>query len=393
MKVLIFMTQFYQQSGAERLAVEFAEALNARAIEADILSLYRADLPGVAEASETLHQRGIKKIHYLGLEVHPRPHTLLPAIRRLRALIKTEGYDIVESSMITPSIIASWACSGLRTQHIAGLHDIFTRERYNSAKCRLWRLSMRINSGSRFYAISDHAAENWIRYSGTQASRTQTVLNAIPDSCFEEHRDREGVLEEFGLQPDARLVIFVGRLLKRKGIDTLYDALAPLIDADDRIHLFYVGPEDVPERFFDGETNLPDHLKRSIQANGHANRVRFLGRRDDVSRLMASADLLAHPARIEGFGLVLAEALAAGLPVVASRVDGIPEVLAETDSLLIESDDPEACREAVTTVLDWNPETREAAIRRGRERAERFRTARRVQELIDLFEDALRTRV
>ncbi len=67
MKVLIFMTQFYQLSGAERLAVELTEELNKRCIHADILSMYTEDLPDVAEAKQDLLNRGIPNVGFLGV--------------------------------------------------------------------------------------------------------------------------------------------------------------------------------------------------------------------------------------------------------------------------------------------------------------------------------------
>lgn len=73
MKILIFMTQFYQLGGAERLAVELAQQLNNPGIHADILSLYTEDLPNVAEAKEALLRAGIPNVHFLGMRIHP-PH-------------------------------------------------------------------------------------------------------------------------------------------------------------------------------------------------------------------------------------------------------------------------------------------------------------------------------
>ncbi len=109
MKVLIFMTQFYQLSGAERLAVELAEELNKRGIHADILSMYTENLPGVAEAKQDLLNRGIPNVHFLSMKIHPSIVSLLPAILRLRRLIREEGYDIIETSMVSPTVLAAWA--------------------------------------------------------------------------------------------------------------------------------------------------------------------------------------------------------------------------------------------------------------------------------------------
>lgn len=104
---------------------------------------------------------------------------------------------------------------------------------------------------------------------------------------------------------------------------------------------------------------------------------------------MAASDILVHPPRTEGFGLVLAEALAARLPIVATNVDGIPEVLAGTDSLMVPPDDPEALREAVLRTLHRSPDEAAAAIEKGRRRAQAFRTQQRTEAMIRLFEDVV----
>jgi glycosyltransferase involved in cell wall biosynthesis len=130
-------------------------------------------------------------------------------------------------------------------------------------------------------------------------------------------------------------------------------------------------------------------MKEQIIREGWPDRVQLLGRRNDVPSLMASSDLLVHPARIEGFGLVLAEAMAAGLPVVASNVQGIPEVLAETDSLMVPPDDPNALREAVLKTLNRTPEEATRAVEKGRKRAEAFRIDKRTDAMVRLFEDVL----
>lgn len=98
-------------------------------------------------------------------------------------------------------------------------------------------------------------------------------------------------------------------------------------------------------------------------------RVRFLGHRKDISRLMAASDVLAHSAGTEGFGLALVEAIAAGLPVVATDVGGIPEVLVGTDAIMVPPDKPGLFRDAVLRVLRQSPDEVAQAARRGRHRA------------------------
>ena len=121
MNVLIFMTQFYQLSGAERLAVELAEELNKNGLHADILSMYTEDLPGVAEAKQGLLDRGIPHVRFLGMKIHPPITSLMPSAWKLQCLLKEQEYDIVETSQVSPTVIASWATLAGRTRHVAGL--------------------------------------------------------------------------------------------------------------------------------------------------------------------------------------------------------------------------------------------------------------------------------
>jgi glycosyltransferase involved in cell wall biosynthesis len=389
MKILIFTTQFYQLGGAERLAVELAETLNHRGIHADILSQCTKDLPGVAEATEHLKSCGITAVLFLDLNVHPRFSSIPGAVRRLRQIVRDGQYDLVETSSLTPSLIAALTFCGMGVRHVMGIHDVFSRKRQCGLKYQIWRRLMRWNSNNRFYAISEYVRSSWIEYSATRTSRTRKVLNGITDRSFVLEPDRIGVRRELGVSESSRLFLFVGRLLKRKGIDTLLEAVGPILEQYD-VYLLYVGNDaETPEGFFADEVGLMERLRSTLREEAWGWRVRFLGLRKDVPRLMAACDALIHPARIEGFGLVLAEALAAGLPVIASNVQGIPEVLAGTESVMVPPDDPIALREAVLKTLNRSPVESAQAIEKGRKRAESFRTSERTKQMIKLFEDVL----
>ncbi len=130
-------------------------------------------------------------------------------------------------------------------------------------------------------------------------------------------------------------------------------------------------------------------MEQQIAAKNWGDRVKFLSFRTDIPRLMASADVLVHPTRNEGFGLVLAEAMAAGLPVVASNVEGIPEVLEGTNSIMVARDDPVALRDAVLKTLNRTPDEVAGAIEKGRQRVQSFSTDVRTDHMVNLFEDVL----
>jgi glycosyltransferase involved in cell wall biosynthesis len=149
-------------------------------------------------------------------------------------------------------------------------------------------------------------------------------------------------------------VLAVGRLTRQKGFDVAIRAFAPVSAQIPGARLEIAGEGE--ERPF---------LSRLIRELGLVGSVTLLGQRDDVSELMQRADVLVHPARWEGFGLVLLEAMSAGLPIVASRVGAIPEVVDdEITGVLVPPDDPKALAAALLRVLR-EPQLRQDFVEAG----------------------------
>jgi glycosyltransferase involved in cell wall biosynthesis len=165
---------------------------------------------------------------------------------------------------------------------------------------------------------------------------------------------------------DAPLLLAVCRLEPQKGVDVAIQALEAIADA----HLVVLG--EGPQR---GELEqLAD------------DRVHLLGRVPDVAAWLRRADVLVHPVRWEGFGLALLEAMLCALPVVATRVSSIPEVVVDGETgILVPPDDPDALAAAVARLLD-NPEGYGAA---GRARArQEFSVARMADRTLTVYESA-----
>lgn len=144
--------------------------------------------------------------------------------------------------------------------------------------------------------------------------------------------------EEVG-QEDRPTILFVGRLERPKGV---YE----LIEAFERIHKKY----DVDLALV-GEGD-EESLKKSINPDIREN-IHVLGYRDDIPQLMAGADILVHPSHREGFSRVVTEAMAAGLPIVASPVGGIPDRVTDGEQgYLIKQGDAEQLAAHLETLLE-----------------------------------------
>jgi glycosyltransferase involved in cell wall biosynthesis len=172
--------------------------------------------------------------------------------------------------------------------------------------------------------------------------------------------------------PDGPLAVAVARLVPQKGLDVAVEALAGL-----DVTLVVLG--EGPER---------ERLEELARARG--TRLLLPGRVGDVAAVLRRADLLVHPARWEGFGLALLEAMLAGLPVVASGVSSIPEIVVDGETgLLVPPDEPEALRAAVERVLA-DPGELGA---RGRERARsEFSIARMAERTLAVYAAASEAR-
>jgi glycosyltransferase involved in cell wall biosynthesis len=113
-----------------------------------------------------------------------------------------------------------------------------------------------------------------------------------------------------------------------------------------------------------GKGPLEARLREDIATHGWQERVRLLGFRDDLPRLLPCLDVLAHPAEMEGLGVSLLQAAACGVPIVASAVGGIPEVVRD-NGCLVPAGDSAALAQALTRVLD-DPQAAARMGERGR---------------------------
>jgi UDP-glucose:(heptosyl)LPS alpha-1,3-glucosyltransferase len=184
------------------------------------------------------------------------------------------------------------------------------------------------------------------------------VANGVDRERFSpDERSRELVRAAEGVAPDDVMAFFVGGDWGRKGLDVAIGALAHAVEAGaGAVRLWVVGGGDV-QRY--------QGLARSL---GVAERVRFLGRRYDTERFYRAADVFLFPTAYEAFPLVALEAAASGLPLVATPVNGVEELLGDGEAGLLVERDANAMGDALATLaLD-------ASRRRGMGQAARRRS-------------------
>jgi glycosyltransferase involved in cell wall biosynthesis len=235
----------------------------------------------------------------------------------------------------------------------------------------LYRHGSRI---AHFVAVSDDVA-GAIRTAVRPASGH---LHTIPNGV-DVHRygggDRDAVRRELTVPDDAAVVICVAKMLEQKGHRMLIDALAAPEVADLPLHVLLVG-----------EGPLRNEIEERARRAGVGDRLRFLGNRPDVPRLLAAADIFVLPSRWEGLPMALLEAMAAGLPSVATAVSGTRQVVTDGENgLLVPPEHPGAIAEAVSR-LARNPELRAALGAAARQRVvAAFSVERQAMRHVELY--------
>ena len=195
---------------------------------------------------------------------------------------------------------------------------------------------------TRYIAVSGYLRDLWVA-AGLDPRAVEVVPNGIDPDAYPPARpaERSAARHRLGIDDDRLVALCYGRLSADKGVQTLLTAWSARSADDPQAQLVLAGDAD-PEI-------------SSLLAARPDVRVRHEPRRDDVSELLQAADLVVLPASWqEPFGRVVIEAMSAGLPVIASRVGGIPEILTgRFQHHLVPPDDATALAAAIGRLADW----------------------------------------
>jgi glycosyltransferase involved in cell wall biosynthesis len=275
----------------------------------------------------------------------------------LSARLKELGADVLFCHGYKANLVGRWAARRAGIPVVAVSRG-WTGE---SRKVRLYEAFDRLvlRGMDRVVCVSGaQAAKVW--QAGISAERVVVIANAVRDCRFKADPAARGELEGLFQRPPRRLVAAAGRLSPEKGFATLVEAAARIEDRSIGFVLF-------------GEGMLRPDLERQIDRLGLRERFILAGHRTDLDRLLPALDLLVLPSFTEGMPNVVLEALAAGVPVVATKVGGTPEVLTGSCGRLVPPGDPAALAVGVLDVL-MDEARRRRMGQRGQERVRKHFT-------------------
>jgi glycosyltransferase involved in cell wall biosynthesis len=283
--------------------------------------------------------------------------------------VRSERPDLLHTHMVHGDVYGSIAANALRIPFVSSRHN---DDRYLLGPFRyIDRAFMR--RARRLIAISD-SVRRFLAAAGLPDSKLITIhygLDELPSAAS------ELTPEQAGIAPDAALVLAIGRLIEQKDHATLLRAFARVRHRHPHARLVILG-----------WGTLEDETRTLADELGLADAVLLPGRVEPRAWL-ERADVFAHTSRWEGFGIVLLEAMLAGLPVVATRVSAIPEIVINGQTgVLAPAGDAEAVAAGLTELHD-DPLRRSTFGQAGLERARgEFSVARMARRTAAVYRDA-----
>ena len=306
----------------------------------------------------------------------------LPAARWLRDVARRHEVDLVHANNDPRSNRASALMAAVERRplvlHIRNLQDL-------PRDLALWLDRGAAARARRVICIARAVEERYLELLPIHG-RTVVVDNPIEVEVADAPAPPT-LRADLGLAEGTPLVLAVGRLVRWKGQDVLVRAMAEVVEQHPAATVLFAG---APTGFRGAE--FADEVAGLAASLGIADRVRFLGHRRDVGALLAVADVVVHcSVQPEPFGRVVAEAMAAGRPVIASRAGGVVEVVDDgSTGLLVPPGRPDDLARRIVEVLD-DPVGSAAMGERARLAVrDRFGEARHAARVQEVWDDALR---
>lgn len=313
--------------------------------------------PG-SELARRLHQANLPRI-----ELEMRSPWSPAAVWRLRRIAREQGADVLHAHASHAHTLAALAAWGTRR------HLVATR-RVDFAPKGVWKY----RRCARVVAVSQAIAAI-LRQGGVPAERLTVVHDGIDPARFA-GADRARGRAALGLPADAVAVLCVAALEDHKDHDTLLRAW-PSVASDPRAHLVLAG---------DGG------LRAALEARARElPRVHVLGFREDIPDLCAAADIFTLTSKLEGLGSSVMDAMLCGLPVVATRAGGIPELISDGGDGLLTPVGDAAALSAALAALVADPGRRAALGSAARARAQqRFLASAMADAYVELYDAVVR---
>jgi glycosyltransferase involved in cell wall biosynthesis len=285
-----------------------------------------SDPVATARGSDTSSNAFVKAAREIGIPVdviEERYRFDRSVISQLREIVARREPNVIQKHMIKSHFLVKLAGLNKQRPWIAYHHGYTSTDAKMLVYNQLNRWSL--PAADRVITVCEAFAKQLVR-AGVKRNRISVCHNSVKSPCAISKDEPQSLRKKFHIASDERIIISVGRLSREKGHNDLVHAMALMREMDPalKIKLLLVG--DGPER---------ENLEATICDLLLNEEVVFIGHVNDVAPFYSIADVLALPSHSEGSPNVLLEAMAAGLPIVATSVGGVPEIATSGENALL----------------------------------------------------------
>lgn len=295
----------------------------------------------------------------------------LKAIKGVRALIKKYNPDIVYAHSSKAGAIARAADIGLRNRCVYNPHGWAFNMRCSAKKKAMYTAIEKIAAPfcDKIICISDAEKQSALDKKICREDKLQVIFNGVDIESYENGVRGAIKRKDLNIPEDAFVVGMVGRMSPQKAPDVFVKMAKQVKDEVPNAHFIIVG-----------NGNQEDEIRKYAEDNGFSNSLHITGWVDNPMSYVELFDVACLLSRWEGFGLALPEYMMAGKPIVASRVDAIPNIIRNGENgLLVEVDDDIGASKAVLRILREDG-LRKKIVAQGLEDVHNRFNARRVSE-------------
>jgi glycosyltransferase involved in cell wall biosynthesis len=357
---IAYLMQYFQPGGLERIVLALAQGLKRHGAQPVVVAYFQD-----GEYKKVFDEQGIQTMFFNEGE---GIRWTFPV--RLAHWLKREGIQLLHTHHLGPYLYGGMAA---RLRGIPLVHTEHSRELYNSMRHRWIGRSM--DYLGRVIAVTPEISQWRQKHFGRS---TQVILNGVPLVCSSPNAKTKA-RNALGLKANAFAIGCVARLSPEKDHATLLSAFSLMHRQVPHARLVIVG--DGPER---------KTLHNIVEQSGLSTKVLLLGHRNDIEKILPAFDLVTLSSQREGLPLALLEAMAHGIPVVATRVGGIPALLEHGGGLLVEPGQPDHLAQAVIQLID-KPDELQRQAKLARQIAEKkYSQEVMIDKHIHLYQDLIR---
>lgn len=371
-------------SGVQRVSLEEFRRLDPGRFEIHL------GCSGPGPLADEAQRLGVQCQFFPSLKRPISPKNDVIALRHITEWMRQERFDIVHTHSSKTGILGRIAAQRAGVPVIAHTVHGFAFQASGNAAARWLFRRAESYCGSftdALICLNEHDRSMAVEKLGIRSQRVEQIPNGVDPvtfaPCDDEALKNQLKAARLGIESGRPVVMMIGRMWVQKNPLAFVEAAAEVIgNGLDAVFVMI------------GDGGMRADAEKRIAELGIESSIRLLGWRDDVAQLLPLADLLVLPSRWEGMPLVLLEAQACGLPVVASDIPGNHHCVSnEVDGLLVSLDEPGGFGRAIATLLN-EPERRQEMGRAGRRKVlAQYGIDRRTQRMVEVYERVLSQKV